>query len=333
MSGKGLGAEDVVLLAGELESMEGLTELDMRHAVLGKEGAAAVVAALAGCGLLARLTISGEDGKETGWIEKEACAGSSLEVGAIVQYEGRPCRVTRVDSDGELRVRACGAVVTMEAGMTELDVSGKGLGAAGAAVVAGFLPRCTALVSANLLCNGIGTEQAAVLVAVVKEHGTLESVCGLRGSDTVVDMIGKGMGAEDVVLLAGELESMEGLTELDLRHTLLGKEGAAAVVVALAGCGLLAKLTISGEDGKETGWIEKEACAGSSLEVGAIVQYEGRPCRVTRVFSDGDIKVRACGAVVTMEAGMTELDVSGKGLGAAAVAVVAGFLPGCTLVD
>jgi hypothetical protein len=33
------------------------------------------------------------------------------------------------------------------------------------------------------------------------------------------------LGAEDVVLLAGELESMEGLTELDLRHTALGKEG------------------------------------------------------------------------------------------------------------
>jgi hypothetical protein len=289
--------------------------------------------ALAGCGLLAKLTISGEEGEGTDRIKRAVCSGSSFEVGAIVQYEGRPCRVTTgVNSNDSMGVRACGAVVTMEAGMTELDVSGKGLGAAGAAVVTGFLPRCTALVSANLLCNGIGTEQAAVLAAVAKEHGTLESVCGLRGSDTVVDMSGKGLGAEDVVLLAGELESMEGLTELDLRHAALGKEGAAAVVVALAGCGLLAKITISGEDkGKETGWIKRAVCSGSSFEVGAIVQYEGRPCRATRgVDSLDNMRVRACGAVVTMEAGMTELDVSGKGLGASGAAVVAGFLPRCT---
>jgi hypothetical protein len=44
-----------------------------------------------------------------------------------------------------------------------------------------------------------------VLAAVVKEHGTLVSVCGLRGSETAVDMSGKGLGAEDMVLLAGEL--------------------------------------------------------------------------------------------------------------------------------
>jgi hypothetical protein len=31
-------------------------------------------------------------------------------------------------------------------------------------------------ISANLLCNGIGMEQAAALVAVVKEHDTLVSV-------------------------------------------------------------------------------------------------------------------------------------------------------------
>jgi hypothetical protein len=110
------------------------------------------------------------------------------------------------------------AGVTLEAGMTEVDLSGTRLGAAGAAVVAGFLPRCTALASANLLCNDFGTEQAVVLAAVVKGHGTLVSVCGLWGSETAVDMSGRGLGAGDVVLLAGELATMEVLTKLNLSN-------------------------------------------------------------------------------------------------------------------
>jgi hypothetical protein len=123
--------------------MEGLTELDLQHTKLESVGAAALAVGLGECVALVKLTISGEDGGETGYIKQAACSGSSFEVGAIVQYEGRPCRVTTGVSIDSLRVRACGAVVTMEVGMTELDLSGTGLGAAGAAVVAGFLPRCT----------------------------------------------------------------------------------------------------------------------------------------------------------------------------------------------
>jgi hypothetical protein len=362
--------------------MEGLTELDLRHTALEKEGAAAVVVALAGCGLLARLTISGEEGKQTGWIEKAACSGSSFAVGAIVQYEGRPCRVTTgVDSYDKRKVRACGAVVAMEAGMTELDVSGKGLGAAGAAVVAGFLPRCTALVSANLLCNGIGTEQAAVLAEVVKEHGTLVSVCGLRGSDTAVDMSGKRLRAEDVVLLAGELELMEGLKVLNLsQNEIKGTEAGEALARALASNAVLEELHLSGNDcGAEliTGMspgvaknktlvklditantyddaaktVLAEALAQSRVRLlycdqwlfsddGTEFTLHADTCSevdkrlVAIVLSRCDlVKVtvnRGGSAAVAMEAGMTELDVSGKGLGAAGAAVVASFLPRCT---
>jgi hypothetical protein len=58
----------------------------------------------------------------------------------------------------------------------------------------------------------------------LKEHGTLVSVCG------------KGLGADDVVMLAGELVSMEGLMELDISGTGLWAAGTAVVAGFLALC-------------------------------------------------------------------------------------------------
>jgi hypothetical protein len=202
MSGKGLGAEDVVLLAGELGSMAGLTELNLRHAKLESVGAAAVAVGLRECVPLLKLTISGEDGKNTGYIKQAACSGSNFQVGAtcIVQNESRPCRVTRgADSSGNLRVRACGAVATMEVGMAELDVRSTGHGAAGAvaAVVAGFLPRCTTLW--KLTISGDGG------VALTIEACTKE-----------LNLSGKGLGAARSTLVASFLPRCEVLTKVNL---------------------------------------------------------------------------------------------------------------------
>ena len=210
-----------------------MTEMDLsgKSKKLGTHTAQVVAAFLFKCQLLTTLRISGQEGEETSFIKKKHCTGSSFEEGDIVQYKGQACKVTsRVDSDGELKVRPLGAVVTMEASMTELDLDGKKLGPDVAQVLAAFLPRCTALASANLLRTGFGVPQAQALVEAVKAHPTLKSVCGLRGDESVVDMSGKSLGAEDMVLLAGELKAMESMTELDLTESHFGDAGTAAIV-------------------------------------------------------------------------------------------------------
>jgi hypothetical protein len=260
-------------------------------------------------------------------------------------------------------------------------------------VVAGFLPRCTALVSANLLCNGIGTEQAAALAAVVKEHGTLVSVCGLRGSETAVDMSGKGLGAEDVVLLAGELASMEGTPKLKVlnlsQNNIKGAEAGEALARALATNSVLEELDVSGNDcgsdfikglsrglAKNQGLWKLDITGSTFDDEGKAVLAEALAQSVVKLLycnhwtitddgtgltllkhkrrlsdwdssSEADMrlvasffsrseltKLTTCGgnAAVTMEAGMTELDLSGKRLEMAEAMAVVMALPRCNML-
>ena len=88
-------------------------------------------------GALAKFTFG--DG-ESGYIKKDDCKGSSFDVGAVVEYQGKQCKVSKaVDRDGELKVKFPAA--TLETSMTEADISGLKLGAAGAIIAAAFLPK------------------------------------------------------------------------------------------------------------------------------------------------------------------------------------------------
>jgi hypothetical protein len=62
-----------------------------------------------------------------------------------------------------------------------------------------------ALSSANLLKNDIGIDHAQALVAILKEHPTLESLCGNKGDETELDMSGKMRGAADAIMLVPEI--------------------------------------------------------------------------------------------------------------------------------
>ena len=76
---------------------------------------------------------------ESGYIKKDDCKGGSFDVGAVVEYQGKQCKVSKaVDSDGDLKVRFS---ATLETSMTEADISGLKLGAAGAIIAAAFLPK------------------------------------------------------------------------------------------------------------------------------------------------------------------------------------------------
>ena len=87
-------------------------------------------------GALASLIFGGE----SDYINKDDYKGSSFDVGAVVEYQGRQCKVSQaVDDDGDIEAKFPAA--TLETSMTEADISGLKLGAAGAIIAAAFLPK------------------------------------------------------------------------------------------------------------------------------------------------------------------------------------------------
>ena len=87
--------------------------------------------------------------------------------------------------------------------------------------------------SANLLNNDIGAEQAQNLVAILKEHASLKSLCGNKGDETVLDMSGKNIGADGAVMLAPEIVANGAMTTLNIASNDLYDAGADALAGAL----------------------------------------------------------------------------------------------------
>ena len=104
----------------------------------------------------------------------------------------------------------------------------------------------------NILNNNIGAEQARKLVAILKEHATLKSLCGNTGDEMELDMSGKKMGAEGTIMLASEivangvLETITfgeqavtmktDMTEADFSDKKLGNSGAVIGAAFLPKC-------------------------------------------------------------------------------------------------
>jgi hypothetical protein len=94
-------------------------------------------------------------------------------------------------------------------------------GTSGIIALADAIPDMVAILSVNILKNGIGVEQARALVIILKEHPTLKSLCGNRGNETELDMSGKMNGAGDAVMLAAEVIDNGALTSLDISNNQL----------------------------------------------------------------------------------------------------------------
>jgi hypothetical protein len=185
------------------------------------------------------------------------------------------------------------------------------------------IPNMGAILSVDLLKNGIGVAQAEGLVNILKAHPTLKSLCGNKGNETKLNMSGKMHGAEDAILLGPEIAgnaallklifggnsyqgdwngtayptitpepaTLEvGMTEIDLSNKGLGAAGA---IIAAA-------------------WI-------SHRDNGAISQF---------TFSGDNAGTKP----VTMETSMVEADFNGKALGVSGAIMVGAFLPKCTYV-
>jgi hypothetical protein len=113
---------------------------------------------------------------------------------------------------------------------TKLDFSGQGLGAGDAVFIANEIKDNGALLSANLLYNSIGTEQAHTLGSILKVHPTLKSLCGNKGDETELDMSNKMMsGAQDAIMLVAEIADNGAMTSLNLAGQGLHSNGATII--------------------------------------------------------------------------------------------------------
>jgi hypothetical protein len=82
-------------------------------------------------------------------------------------------------------------------------------------------PGSGAISSVNFLQNKIGIDQAKALASMLKEHSTLQSLCGNTGDETELDMRSKEMDAGDVIMLAAEIVDNRALLSLDMSNTYL----------------------------------------------------------------------------------------------------------------
>ena len=100
--------------------------------------------------------------------------------------------------------------------------------------------------SANLLNNKIGVEQAQNLATILKDHATLESLCGNKGDETELDLSGKEMDAGSVIMLAPEVIANGALTRLDLsKNKMLTREAGEAIGDMLKDNRVLTDLDVS----------------------------------------------------------------------------------------
>jgi hypothetical protein len=130
--------------------------------------------------------------------------------------------------------------------LLEIDLSSRYLDAKDAIVVAEYIKDSGAILSVNLLKNGIGVEQARALVIILKEHPTLKSLCGNNGDETELNMSGKMNSAEDAIMLSAEVVDSGALSSLNLsKNALLNKEAGKILGDMLKGNSILKELDVS----------------------------------------------------------------------------------------
>jgi hypothetical protein len=206
---------------------------------------------------------------------------------------------------------------TLEVGMTESDLSNKNLRAGGAIIVAAWVSHNDkgTLLAVNLLKNSIGTDQAKFLASILKEHPTLKSLCGNKGSETKLDMSGKMHGAGDAIMLVAEIIDNGALSVLNLADNCLGLAVGWKPNAAHEGW-------FSGPNGE----FEKQAppdMSGIATLVCAISDMRA----ISKFTFSGDY---SNSKAVTMETTMAVADFSEKGLGASGAIMLSAFLPKCT---
>ena len=127
----------------------------------------------------------------------------------------------------------CGIPVQQmrEDGVTELDLSNRGLGAAAAMLVAYLIPATSVLKNCNLLKNLLDVKSATMLAKIGAEKGIMLS--GLTRDQTKAEILFQRLQPTDTILIASGLQFMRMLTTLRLYNNNVGDEGAKAIAEAL----------------------------------------------------------------------------------------------------
>ena len=114
-----------------------------------------------------------------------------------------------------------------------ISLTGCGLDAQELLAIAEALKLNVFVTSLNLLGNNIGMNAVAELAAVLQQHKTLKSLCGLKPDQTEADFSSKSLQPSDGMLLAADLKVNAVLTSLNLRNNRIGDAGGAALAEAL----------------------------------------------------------------------------------------------------
>jgi hypothetical protein len=134
-------------------------------------------------------------------------------------------------------------------GETELEMSRKELGAAGAIMLAPEIAGNGALLVTNVLGNKIGKEQLTKLQEIMCSKPKLVSLCGIADDATEANLSGFGIDADDATILASELPDKGALTSLILsKNQMTGAEAGKALGDALAVNTVLKELDLSGAE-------------------------------------------------------------------------------------
>ena len=108
---------------------------------------------------------------------------------------------------------------------TELDLSGKSLGAGCATLLAPELNANGALAILNIMGSKLGKQELEKFKAI-KETKQLQSICGIASDATEADLSGLGMDAADAAVLAEDIQDKGALVTLDISNNEIGAEGA-----------------------------------------------------------------------------------------------------------
>jgi hypothetical protein len=217
----GMTASDAIILAESLEGNQILTELNISSNYMGKQGAIALANIIPGMGALSKLVMRQNKihGAEAG--------------------------------------RAFADMLAQNTVLKELDLSSQKARTFGKALDAAFAKEFAvgisgneasndrAISSVNLLKNHIGVDQAEDFVSILQEHPTLKSLCGNKGDETELDMIGKMYGVGDAIMLSAEIVNDVAMLKLDVSNNALCAAGAKVLAETLMGNQVLTEIIMA----------------------------------------------------------------------------------------
>ena len=90
-----------------------------------------------------------------------------------------------------------------------------------------------ALSSVSIMGNTIGKGELSKPQIIMKEHKTLQSLCGIAPDATEANLAGLGMDADDAAVLAEDIQDKGTMSILNVSNNHIGAEGAKALAPAM----------------------------------------------------------------------------------------------------